>query len=153
VEIVINKQFGGFSISALAVKKLAELDGRDCYFFKNSCIGGDDNFEEITLEEAGKCFFWFAFSVKNPEDYFPKEKRGKDGFFTAYNNAWEKIGLDNRELDRSNKNLIKVIRELGKKANGPCASLKIVKIPDGVDFEIDEYDGMESIHEKHRSWG
>ena len=39
-----------------------------------------------------------------------------------------------------------------EKANGPCASLEIVQIPDDVEYEIDEYDGSESIHEVHRSW-
>ena len=41
---------------------------------------------------------------------------------------------------------------LGEKANTRFSDLKIVEIPDGVDYEIDEYDGIESIHEKHRSW-
>ena len=29
---------------------------------------------------------------------------------------------------------------------------KIVEIPDGVQWEITEYDGKECIKEKHRSW-
>ncbi len=32
------------------------------------------------------------------------------------------------------------------------SKLQIVSIPDGVSFYIDDYDGMESIHEDHRSW-
>jgi len=30
--------------------------------------------------------------------------------------------------------------------------LKIVDIPDGVEWEIEEYDGMEWVAEKHRTW-
>jgi len=30
--------------------------------------------------------------------------------------------------------------------------LKIIEIPEDVDWEVDEYDGLETIHEKHRSW-
>ena len=29
---------------------------------------------------------------------------------------------------------------------------KIIEIPDDIEWEIDNYDGIESIHEKHRSW-
>ncbi|CAK0757599.1 hypothetical protein CCP1ISM_7520003 [Azospirillaceae bacterium] len=30
--------------------------------------------------------------------------------------------------------------------------MEVIEIPDGVDWTIDDYDGVESIHEKHRSW-
>jgi len=40
-----------------------------------------------------------------------------------------------------------------KRASGWAAELQIVDVPDGVLWEIDEYDGVESIHEAHRSWG
>lgn len=53
---------------------------------------------------------------------------------------------------RSNSDVISVIEKLGTKANGRCANIKIIKVPDGVDWEISEYDGMESIEESHRSW-
>jgi hypothetical protein len=55
-------------------------------------------------------------------------------------------------LERTDPILIQVVEELGKDADGPCAELEIVEIPDDVEWEIDEYDGYESIHEKHRSW-
>jgi len=48
--------------------------------------------------------------------------------------------------------LVRVVEEMGEKANGRFAKLEIIEIPDDIKFEIDEYDGFESIHEKHRSW-
>ena len=33
-----------------------------------------------------------------------------------------------------------------------CAELKVVEIPDGVDYIITEYDGLEQIEETHRVW-
>lgn len=72
----------------------------------------------------------------------------------------KKYGLD-RDLyslslyddkKRADPVLVRCVEELGKKSFGAYAELEIVEIPDGVDFEIEEYDGMESVHEKHRSW-
>lgn len=53
---------------------------------------------------------------------------------------------------RSHPVVVAVVEEMGKKADGPYAKLQVVEVPDGVDWEIDEYDGHEEIHEKHRSW-
>jgi len=44
------------------------------------------------------------------------------------------------------------VEELGEKANGQCADLKIVEIPDDVEYEIEEYDGVEWVAENHRTW-
>jgi hypothetical protein len=55
--------------------------------------------------------------------------------------------------DRNNPLLVEMVETLGSKmASGFCASLKVVEIPDGIEWEIDEYDGAESIHEVHQSW-
>jgi len=49
--------------------------------------------------------------------------------------------------------LIAAIEKVGEnKASGKLAKVRIVDIPDGVKWEIDEYDGIETIHECHRSW-
>lgn len=60
------------------------------------------------------------------------------------------------DLPRHHPLLIECVEALGGEhregASGPCAALKIVEIPDGVDYEIEEYDGSEWIAEKHRKW-
>ena len=62
--------------------------------------------------------------------------------------------LYSREMteDRSDLDLVAVVEELGTKANGFCADLKVVEIPDGVKWHISEYDGLEHIAEDHRTW-
>ena len=35
---------------------------------------------------------------------------------------------------------------------GTFSELKIVEIPDGVNWYIEEYDGMEHVAERHRTW-
>ena len=52
----------------------------------------------------------------------------------------------------ADSDLIAVIEELGKDSWGWASELKIVDIPDDVDWQIEEYDGMEWIAEKHRTW-
>jgi hypothetical protein len=39
-----------------------------------------------------------------------------------------------------------------EKSSGVYAELKIVDIPDDVEWEIDEYDGKEWVAEVHRTW-
>ena len=57
------------------------------------------------------------------------------------------------EIPRDDLLLVRVVEELGDAASAPHATLRVVTVPVGVQWEIDDYDGMESIHEAHRSWG
>lgn len=58
-----------------------------------------------------------------------------------------------QDIQRDDPALVQVVKELWEAANGECAELKIVTIPDDVDWEIEEYDGREWVSEKHRTWG
>ena len=53
---------------------------------------------------------------------------------------------------RTNPTLIKVVEELGEKANGWAAKLKVVDLPEGIEYEIGDYDGIETVRELHLSW-
>ena len=55
-------------------------------------------------------------------------------------------------LERDDPALVQTVEELGPKANGFCAGLEVVEIPDGVDWEVEEYDGNEWVSEAHRTW-
>ena len=67
------------------------------------------------------------------------------------NIPWDGYGFEFSE-DRSNPALVKCVEALGKNASGELSSLKVVEIPDDVEWEINEYDGLESVVEKHREW-
>ena len=67
------------------------------------------------------------------------------------NIPWDGYGYKFIE-DRSNLALVKCVEALGEDASGSFAKLKVVEIPDGVEWEIGEYDGLEYVAEKHRIW-
>ena len=56
------------------------------------------------------------------------------------------------DIARNDPILVQVVETLGIEANDQFAKLHIVDIPDDVQWQIDEYDGMESVEEVHRSW-
>jgi len=48
-------------------------------------------------------------------------------------------------IDRADPVLVQVVEELGDKANGTHARLRIADVPPGTHYRIDEYDGYESV--------
>lgn len=58
-----------------------------------------------------------------------------------------------RLVPRDDAKLVRVVEELRGEANGHCAELKVVAIPDEVQWEIRKTDGVEHVSEVHRTWG
>ena len=56
------------------------------------------------------------------------------------------------DLVRNDPHLVRVVEELKENADGQYSELKVVDIPDDVEYTIEEYDGQEWIAEKHRTW-
>jgi hypothetical protein len=81
------------------------------------------------------------------------------GGYSLSKEAYEELGIEwdgygyEFDKDRTNPNLIKVVEKLGDAANGKYTQLKVVEIPDDVEWEIEEYDGLEWVSEVHRKWG
>ena len=96
--------------------------------------------EPVTGEcqEIVICADFGGFSLsKHVFDFFKKNNHSVD---------------DRYGIKRDDPVLVNAVKLLGKKANGPYAELEIVKVPKGVEWVIDEYDGMETVQEAHRSW-
>ena len=65
----------------------------------------------------------------------------------------EEIDYCYDDKKRADPKLVRCVEQLGKKANGEYAELKIIEIPDDVSWYIFRHDvGPEVIHEKHRVW-
>lgn len=138
MKVAINVCYGGFSLSPVAVQKLYE-DGVkevacpiDEYFGKN--------YKDRKIEALDK---WRKYLTNNNDSSM---------FLTVFSPDEKYVLSTHCDLERNDPRLIKVIEELGEKANGSCAKIRMVEIPDGVDYEIAEYDGMEHIAETHRTW-
>lgn len=145
MKIVINACYGGFSLSPLATKLLAEKQGKKCYFFIEN---KQRQLVPWKYWDKEKHILWFAFDSEN----VPEKKETATSLDENFENWWREHEISNRPEKRDDPNLVKVVEELGEKADGRCAHLKIVEIPDGVDWIIEEYDGMEHIAEVHRTW-
>lgn len=57
-----------------------------------------------------------------------------------------------RNIPRDDTALVQTVEELGALANGSFARLKIVEIPNDVNWYVEEYDGLEWVAERHRTW-
>ena len=55
-------------------------------------------------------------------------------------------------IPRDDEHLIAVVELMGTEANNRFSELKIVEIPDNVNWYIEEYDGCEWVAERHRTW-
>jgi hypothetical protein len=56
------------------------------------------------------------------------------------------------DIARNDQYLVRVVEEMGDGVNGRFSELKVVDIPDDVEWQIGEYDGLEWVAEKHRTW-
>jgi len=129
MKIVLNRCYGGFGLSDEACEWLIKNRG-----WKVGAYTKDGKYPDETTQLI----------------------RGETSCFGIYNiNESAVVGEECYESDqkyRTHKDIIDVVEALGKAANGRCADLEVVEIPDGTKGEIDEYDGMETFYEIHNSW-
>jgi hypothetical protein len=140
MKVVINNCHGGFGLSHEAVMRYFEIKGIAVY------------------PEQGKDSwgFWTYWTVK-PEDRV--EVKEGDAFYEMsqadrreYNKKVSEQSVRERDIQRHDPALVQTVEEMGDEANGTYAELKVVDIPDDVDYVVEEYDGMEHIAEAHRTW-
>ncbi len=142
MKVVINSCFGGFGLSGEAMKRLIALEWPGVEKHTQAEYFGED---------IGR-----AMSDLNNREVAEAEDIG-DGYkqtrFVGYLLKDGMVYHYSRDDEyRNHPALVRVVEELGDRANGRCAELRVVEVPDGADWEIDEYDGNEHIAEKHRTW-
>jgi len=135
MKVVINRRFGGFGLSSKAVELYSKLSGIPIYRYGSDF---DGNLKQVSFRGKENTDITVYFTKAG----LTKWPKGKNtGYFDT-----------GRSMKRDDPILIKVVEKLGARADGEFAKLTIVEIPDDVEWEISEYDGNETVEEKHGSW-
>lgn len=159
MKVVKNTCYGGFGLSCLAILELMKMKSEliKKHEIKEYYGGNNPNFPKNDWKNSWKedlkrsytehderfMFHYDNFNIYDKKESVlldVKDGRGGDDFEGG------------QAKFRSHPDLVAVIEKLGEEANGRFANLQIVEIPDDVEFVIGEYDGFESVEEKHRSW-
>lgn len=136
-KIAINVKYGGFGLSDEALILYAQKKGLTLYRYYIPSVR-EKIYHKVDLHFLGDESGWHTmFSTK---DCGPTATSQELEWFDTYN------------IERDDSDLIAVIEQLGESANGRSACLKIVEIPDDVQWRIEDYDGLEHIAEIHRTW-
>lgn len=131
MKIILNKCYGGFDVSDEAYELYAEKKGLTLYPY------WDDFKNEKMQKGLGNITYYF---IKDFGDSVENDKM----------NWTTNLYLDSKYRD--DPTLIEVVEELGEKASGRYGHLVVVEIPDGMDYVIDDYDGIETLHENVKVW-
>lgn len=130
-KIVYNACYGGFNLSKEAVQRYFQIKNQQVW------IEHDKKFRSLDM---------FTVWLTPPEE---RPTENKDFYSMsmderiAHNKAYSEQTWCYRSISRHDPVLVQVVEELGEKANGLCANLKIAEV-DGL-YRIDEYDGFESV--------
>jgi len=142
MKVVINRCFGGFGLSKEACQRYWDIKGHQVW------IEDDTKFASMGL---------FTVWLVPPEDRL--ESKEGEAFYSmsmeerkVYNEKHSEQTWYYRDVDRNDPILVQLVEENSELYSGRCAELAVVEIPDGVAYEIEEYDGREHVAETHRTW-
>ena len=137
-KVILNKCYGGFAVSDEGYDLYARKKGITLYKYYYDF--GDCAYKRLNED---------CYSVSDIY-YFTKDFG--DDIKSISDEDFKKYCLYLEESCREDSILIEVVEELGQQANTYYSELKVVEIPDNLDYVIDNYDGLEILHEKVREW-
>ena len=133
-KIVINVCHGGFGLSHKAMMRYFELKGIEVY-----------------PEVFNEYYSLYTYYLTPPEERNVLPEGSDVGTSLQYAMSMDHVFYD-WKIDRADPALVQAVEELGEDSWGSYAELKVVEIPNDVEWEINEYDGREWVAEKHRTW-
>lgn len=137
MKVLINADYGGFSVSRKFVEKLRELDSPiglwitlsgERYWEKDD-DGVYQRTGEINDSSMDECYYLDTINCYDGREFTTEQIRSDPLVIQAF----EELNVDGSSMGRLSR-------------------LKIVEIPDDIEWYIDDYDGWETVREKHRSW-
>jgi hypothetical protein len=146
MKIVVNRCYGGFGISHEAQMLYAKKKGIELFPYVCSSGGYSGDMVRYVHEPAKHEAFMGPHYLTTDHGDTITESEFKEAYNGKTNHLYYK------DIERNDPALVATVEELGELSCGWAADLQIVDIPDDVEWEIDEYDGYESVEEKHRSW-
>lgn len=150
MKIVVNKCYGGFGVSLEALTELVNRNAACVDSLTPKSYYGGDNEKYHGKKDWEKRWNEDFAEFEDIGGGFKADKRRQ---YNVYKDGLLYMIKDRSENStRTDKDLVEVVELMGSKASSSLAKLEVVEIPDGVNWEIDEYDGIETIHEVHRSW-
>jgi len=75
-----------------------------------------------------------------------------DEAIKRYVNETDDLPINYWDIPRDDPILLKIVEEMGEDSYGKWSELKIIEIPNDIEWEIEEYDGKEWVSEKHQTW-
>ena len=141
-KIVINSCYGGFGLSILAIKEYMKLKGKQVYFYESD-LSDYKNIKYKKINDNTSEIFILCFTKDFGENFSNIDIPDKE---------LNQYIFSDRNIERDDEDLVKVVEKLKNNSNTMCSNLKIVEIPEDVEWQIEEYDGNEWIAEKHRTW-
>lgn len=127
VKVVINSDYGGFSLSKAALRELFENGWKELGT-PIEVLGPRLAAALVDSRTSRTSFYVFS----TDEKFFLHDPRG--------------------DAARADPRLVEAVDRLGKAANGAFADLKVIEVPADAEWHIEDYDGRESVHENHRVW-
>ena len=151
MKLVINTDHGVYGLSYLAMKRYAEIKGITLYpyYWGYACPPTVEEIQAGKYPDTAFPLLWEA--ALDLQDNW-KISVGFSTVPVVDGKVDTEKMLHDYDLKRDDIALVQAVEELGIKANGFNASLKVVEIPDDVKWQIEEYDCSEWVSEVHRTW-
>lgn len=128
MKVVVNNCYGRFGLSPKAKERYWGLKGKQVFFYervrgtaKARKASADAN--PVLVEALFKDYGPLVNLAEVPPEEFASSET----------------------IERHDPVLVRVVEEMGKAADGWCARLTVMEIPDGVDYIILNYNGKESV--------